>query len=1393
MEYNRDLNDYGTTGEGPGDTYVIKYARPDDLATAGIDETSWDNVSVGNMSATNKGEMDCLMCHLDGSNAGSAWLKTLDCGPSNPIGPMVDPTCTGTSAYGPTFRTVDTGDGVINYDMYNRNFALKQRRMDLQASMGAGAAGTFGPTLAEPLAALTDLTGVDWGTSALSTGGAVLADFVCVSGTDAYNDGGGCYDYSYAAFTGGACAGQFATPYVINAGGGTPAPCLKLDSTQLATTPKSENCSVCHARDDNTMGLPGMMAMKTGYGNYGLIHDPSNPMPSGNMGAASDLDTDNGVGAVNDDYWFDFGCKTGMGKRAHKITAENDPYGTNARYGMSMFLPSTLDMDPGTVPNAGDPVPGKMPDIDVHDQNGMECATCHYAVGSLDNPETIGVDEAFLGYEDIPAGESHGYFYPAETIYAMDHQFAQADSFPDTKGKNNLDAKIRCDGCHTVRDNPRLTDNGGSLVAPTPLHNGLPQLHIDKIGCVTCHVPETYSAPGRLKYRDWTAGFARGTFRNQLDWNFNLVEGNHNTVPMLRKWATKNGETKIYPALPSLLPTWYEMIPNSGVLVADDAGMVAAGEPLDNIYDVFTGVCSNDDTLSCTVATVDADCGGTGNACNATTFYPSPVKNRDLQRVGEYVRDNNPQFDMRLNGGNTVPLFDGFQIVDSWEIDKTEEIDAMMAAFDAGANGSDARFVSFMNVVQADFDVTHGVVPKEWALGGSERGGCVSCHSSRAASLDGMNPNPNYSEHSIGFFEGYTQPIDNAGMPGFGVGGQDMVKNWMAMFADFDAAMMCGMGDPTLMRNMEDTLTPMIIGLFGAGAEVTMVPMMLNMMGITDDVANHHNYYFNPMTGEPAMTAECSPMSWFSNNPMFGTTGVNAQLQHAVGMMATTFDQAMGFPSGTAMQMGMYDGVAGIQGFALKELQKAGAGGCNGFAGPVSFSPMAGQSVNNCMPNFADATVAPAIDGAFGAGSAMSFAMMINGTCSDTVVGDADPNTGVGIGGCIGGFRNNGPCDSTIDCEGAMTDTAEIFHNPLGLIMGRAEAQSHFKIDLQQSYKTAGDPTSAKVKWSAGGDQNPSNPSHMNKWDQAQFCYDYMNGPNPMTPAVDACMNIQAVYDANLAAGGMCSGNPAGAPPASGAMDCRLHIATAMNMNQFLGYTPGVLAILMNPGVAQGQAEYNANAQLSVLSSDDTDLFVSLNASRSTCSQLINGVYTAWTPGCSYTFNDVTADGGAVEGVTVDVDTGLAVYPANTERVVSYPAAGDYVASVTVCLNDDATTGADESAICDTTTVTATAMIVEDATIADPGIMGIVNGNETTLTAATLHADAASVRIYWGDRTSTTVSDMADLGTTAGVAHTYNSSGTRTIRVKVLVQADLDGDSNLDRVEDNYTLTVTIP
>ena len=142
-----------------------------------------------------------------------------------------------------------------------------------------------------------------------------------------------------------------------------------------------------------------------------------------------------------------------------------------------------------------------------------------------------------------------------------------------------------------------------------------------------------------------------------------------------------------------------------------------------------------------------------------------------------------------LNGANLVPLFDGFPLADSWGADTKPRIDTLYAT---GA-GSEMRIYQ-----AARFDVTHGVVPKEWALGGSNRGGCVSCHSSAdqwQRDDDGTFvkdaggnplPNPDYNPNSVAFFEGYQQPF--VGQPHLPcrVTHYDLIKNWFAIFADFD-------------------------------------------------------------------------------------------------------------------------------------------------------------------------------------------------------------------------------------------------------------------------------------------------------------------------------------------------------------------------------------------------------------------------------------------------------------------------------------------------------------------------------------------------------------------------------------------------------------------------------
>jgi hypothetical protein len=380
----------------------------------------------------------------------------------------------------------------------------------------------------------------------------------------------------------------------------------------------------------------------------------------------------------------------------------------------------------------------------------------------------------------------------------------------------------------------------------------------------------------------------------------------------------------------------------------------------------------------------------------------APVKARNNVFAAKAVKDAHPEFDIRLNGGNMIPLFDGFSLSDSWEIDTKPEIDAMTSS-SLTVDGS--QFANKLKLFETHFDVTHGVAPKEWALGGSNRGGCKSCHSSKdpyARNAMGMptGPNPAYSPYSVGFFEGYQQPLDNAA---FGIGQYDLLKNWFALFADFDCTMMCGGG-------MQPDST-----------------------------------YFD-QSGNPITDAACG-------DPMgMGWT----KLGQCVDFMAGTFDAAMGFPAGTAKMMGMNDGIAGLQGFVIRETISGATLGCNPFAGAASMSPFPGYSVNNCMPS--------------------NNPMFTMGSC----VG-ADPSVGM-PGRCDAySFRANGMCMINSDCNGVTWSAEEYNANPNGLLYQRSEARSHFKIALQQS----GSGTSSKVTWPFAVEKNPGNPAHINSWDQA--------------------------------------------------------------------------------------------------------------------------------------------------------------------------------------------------------------------------------------------------------------------------------------------------------------------
>jgi len=92
---------------------------------------------------------------------------------------------------------------------------------------------------------------------------------------------------------------------------------------------------------------------------------------------------------------------------------------------------------------------------DVHLAAGLKCVDCHPAGSAA-------TDERINGYEM--------------------HQIAKGDD-PGGVVRNDLDNTMRtCTDCH----------DKGYLGAPYATHSWLPQLHLEKIACQTCHIPNRY-------------------------------------------------------------------------------------------------------------------------------------------------------------------------------------------------------------------------------------------------------------------------------------------------------------------------------------------------------------------------------------------------------------------------------------------------------------------------------------------------------------------------------------------------------------------------------------------------------------------------------------------------------------------------------------------------------------------------------------------------------------------------------------------------------------------------------------------------------------------------------------------------------------------------------------
>jgi len=102
---------------------------------------------------------------------------------------------------------------------------------------------------------------------------------------------------------------------------------------------------------------------------------------------------------------------------------------------------------------------------DVHLRAGLRCVDCHPAGSSATDPRISGREE---------------------------HQFAKGDD-PSGLVRNDLDnSMVTCEGCHDT----------GRLGAPRAKHRGLPPLHLDRIACQTCHIPERAVMPIQVQASD---------------------------------------------------------------------------------------------------------------------------------------------------------------------------------------------------------------------------------------------------------------------------------------------------------------------------------------------------------------------------------------------------------------------------------------------------------------------------------------------------------------------------------------------------------------------------------------------------------------------------------------------------------------------------------------------------------------------------------------------------------------------------------------------------------------------------------------------------------------------------------------------------------------------------
>ncbi|MBL8231955.1 MAG: hypothetical protein JNL98_25890 [Bryobacterales bacterium] len=109
---------------------------------------------------------------------------------------------------------------------------------------------------------------------------------------------------------------------------------------------------------------------------------------------------------------------------------------------------------------------------DVHLAKGLKCVDCHTSGRNASDPRIRGKEVHQIGKGDDPSGWV----------------------------RNDLDNTVRsCESCHSE----------GTLGAPIAKHSWLPPLHLEKVACVTCHIPRRYTKAALVQASDVYNGAPR--------------------------------------------------------------------------------------------------------------------------------------------------------------------------------------------------------------------------------------------------------------------------------------------------------------------------------------------------------------------------------------------------------------------------------------------------------------------------------------------------------------------------------------------------------------------------------------------------------------------------------------------------------------------------------------------------------------------------------------------------------------------------------------------------------------------------------------------------------------------------------------------------------------------